>query len=130
MYLQNYLYKKFLCIKINKYASRSHFCLLFNVTKYGTVQCNYMFSVSAVSAQTVPGKWQRVLTLAGSSADVGDKPSTAGLGLSGALLTRMTPGSANSGTAQRLGANNSTHLTLAHVVDYLGEARTCSIICE
>lgn len=69
-------------------------------------------------------------TLAGSGADVGDEASTAGLWLSRALLTWLTPGSANGGTAQSLGAHNTTHLALAHLVGNLGETRTRSVVCE
>lgn len=68
--------------------------------------------------------------MAGPSADVGDEASTAGLWLSRTFLTWVTPGPANSGTAQRLSAHNATHLTLAHLVDHLREARTCSVICK
>lgn len=71
-----------------------------------------------------------MLTLACSSADVRDEASAAGLWLSRALLTRVTPGSANGGTAQCLSAHDATHLALAHLVDNLGEAWTCSVICE
>lgn len=45
-----------------------------------------------------------------------------------AHLARMTPSSANGGAAQRLGAHNTTQLTLAHLVADLCEARAGSVV--
>ena len=68
------------------------------------------------------------LTLAGSSADVGDEASTAGLGLGQAHLTGVPPGTPHGGTAQGLGAHDAAHLALTHLVVDLGEAGACSVV--
>lgn len=68
------------------------------------------------------------LTLAGPGADVGDETSAAGLRLGRADLTGVAPGSAHGGTAQRLGADDASHLALAHLVVDLGEAGTRSVV--
>lgn len=59
--------------------------------------------------------------LAGSSADVGDEASPAGVRLGGALLTGVAPRSANGGAAEGFGADDSTELALTHLVVHLGE---------
>lgn len=66
--------------------------------------------------------------LAGSGPDVGDETSSARMWLSRALLTGVAPGSANGRTAQRLGADDSTELALAHLVVHLGEARPRPVV--
>ena len=68
------------------------------------------------------------LTLAGSSADVGDEASTAGLGLGQAHLTGVPPSTPHSGTAQGLSAHDAAHLALTHLVVDLGEAGACSVV--
>lgn len=70
------------------------------------------------------------LTLAGTTADVRDEPSAAGVWLGRAHLTRMTPGPANGGTTECLGTHNATQLTLAHLVVDLCEAWASSVICK
>lgn len=59
--------------------------------------------------------------LAGSSADVGDETSPAGVRLGGALLTGVAPRSANGGATEGFGADDPTELALAHLVAHLGE---------
>lgn len=68
------------------------------------------------------------LTLAGSGADVGDEASPAGVWLGGALLTGVAPRSTNGGAAEGLGADDSTELTLAHLVVHLGETRPRPVV--
>ena len=46
----------------------------------------------------------------------------------GTLLARMAPRFAHSGAAQLFGANHALQLALAHVVTYVGEARTCPVV--
>lgn len=70
------------------------------------------------------------LTLAGTTADVRDEPSTAGVWLSRAHLTRMTPSSANGSTTECLGTHNATQLTLAHLVVDLCEAWASPVVCK
>lgn len=65
----------------------------------------------SVNSSTSPG-----LTLTSSCADVGNEAAAAGVGLGGAHLARMAPGSAHCGAAERLGADNPTELSLAHLV--------------
>jgi len=48
---------------------------------------------------------------------------------SGALLARMTPGFAYSGTAELFRTDHPLQLTLAHVVADAREARTRPVIC-
>lgn len=69
------------------------------------------------------------LTLAGTSADVWDEASSAGVRLGGALLTGVAPCSANRGTAKGFRADDSTELALAHLVAHLGETWSCPIVC-
>lgn len=68
------------------------------------------------------------LTLASSSADVGDKAPSAGLGLGRTHLTGVAPGPSDGGTAQSLGADNACQLPLAHLVVDLSETRACPVI--
>lgn len=69
------------------------------------------------------------LTLAGSSADVGDKASSAGVWLGGALLTGVAPCSANGSAAEGFGADDSTELALTHLVVHLGETWPSPVVC-
>lgn len=68
------------------------------------------------------------LTLASSSADVGDKAPSAGLRLGRTHLTGVAPGPSNGGTAQSLSADNACQLPLAHLVVDLSETRACPVI--
>lgn len=70
------------------------------------------------------------LTLTCSSADVGDEAPAAGLRLGWAHLTRMTPGSPNGGTAQRLRTDDACQLPLAHLIIDLSETWACPVICN
>lgn len=84
--------------------------------------------VGAHSVDAVPSGTQSwhglalIHILAGSSSNVGDKSSSAGVGLSGTLFTRVAPGSTNGGTAEGLGANDATELPLTHLIIDLSEA--------
>lgn len=69
------------------------------------------------------------LTLAGSSADVGDESSPAGVWLGGTLLTGVAPGSTNRCTAEGFGADDSTELALTHLVVHLCEAWSGPVVC-
>ena len=62
------------------------------------------------------------LTLARSTADVGDEASATGVRLCRAHLTGVSPCPSNGGTAQGLGAHNATQLALAHLVVDLRKA--------
>lgn len=68
------------------------------------------------------------LTLAGSSAYIGDEAPAAGVRLGRAHLTWVTPGPSNGGTTHGLGADNSTELALAHLVIHLAEAGAGAIV--
>lgn len=83
----------------------------------------------SVSVKTVCIK-ALYLTLAGSTADVGDESSAAGMRLGRTHLTRMTPGSANGGTTQCLSADDTAQLALAHLIIDLSKARTRPVVCE
>lgn len=66
--------------------------------------------------------------LAGSSANVGNETSAAGMRLGRAHLTWVTPGPSNGGTTHGLGTDNPTELALAHLVIYLAKAGTGTIV--
>lgn len=68
------------------------------------------------------------LTLASSSAYVGDEAPSAGLRLGWTHLTGVAPGPSNGGTAQGLRTHNACKLPLAHLVVDLSETRTCPVI--
>lgn len=85
--------------------------------------------VDAVTSGTQTGHCLALIhILAGSSADVGDEASPAGVRLRRALLTGMPPRSADGGAAECFGADNSTELTLAHLVVHLGETRPSPVV--
>ena len=67
--------------------------------------------------------------MAGSSADVGDEASPAGVWLGGALLTGVAPCPTNGSAAEGFGADNSTELALAHLVVHLGETWPSPVVC-
>lgn len=67
-------------------------------------------------------------TLAGSSTNVGNEASAAGVRLGRAHLTRVTPGPPNGGTTHGLGADDPAELALAHLVIYLAKAGTSTIV--
>lgn len=67
--------------------------------------------------------------MAGSSADVGDEASPAGVRLGGTLLTWVAPRSTNGGTAEGFGADDPTELALAHLVVHLGETWPSPVVC-
>lgn len=67
-------------------------------------------------------------TLAGSSANVGNETSAAGMRLGRAHLTWVTPGPSNGGTTHGLGTDDPTELALAHLVIYLAKAGTGTIV--
>lgn len=69
------------------------------------------------------------LTLTGSSADVGDEASPAGVWLGGALLTGVAPRSTNGSAAEGFGADDSTELALTHLVVHLGETWPSPVVC-
>lgn len=69
------------------------------------------------------------VTLAGPGADVGDKSSSAGVWLGGALLAGVAPCSSNGCTAECFGAHDPTELTLTHLVVHLGETRPSPVVC-
>lgn len=69
------------------------------------------------------------LTLAGSSADVGNETSSARVRLGRALLTGVAPRSTNSSAAEGFGADDSTELALTHLVVHLCETRPSPVIC-
>lgn len=69
------------------------------------------------------------LTLTGSSADVGDEASPAGVWLGGALLTGVAPRSTNGGAAEGFGADDSAELALTHLVVHLGETWPSPVVC-
>lgn len=68
------------------------------------------------------------LTLASSSAYVGDEAPSAGLRLGWTHLTGVAPGPSNGGTAQGLRTHNACKLPLAHLVVDLSETRTGPVI--
>ena len=68
------------------------------------------------------------LTLASSSAYVGDEAPSAGLRLGWTHLTGVPPGPSNGGTAQGLRTHNACKLPLAHLVVDLSETRTGPVI--
>lgn len=67
-------------------------------------------------------------TLAGSSTDVGDETSAAGVRLGRAHLARVTPGPSDGGTTHGLGADDPTELALAHLVIDLAKAGTGTVV--
>lgn len=67
--------------------------------------------------------------MTGSGADVWDEPSAAGVRLGGALLAGVTPGPADGGAAEGLGADDPAQLALAHLVVDLREARPGPVVC-
>lgn len=69
------------------------------------------------------------LTLAGSSADVGNETSSARVWLGRALLTGVAPCSANGSTAEGFGADDSTELALTHLIVHLCETWPSPVIC-
>lgn len=69
-------------------------------------------------------------TLASASAVVWYKPSSTGVRLSGAHLTRVTPRPSYCGTAQGFRADNSSELSLAHLVIHGGKARPSTVVCQ
>lgn len=69
------------------------------------------------------------LTLASSSADVGDEASSAGVWLGRALLAGVAPRSPNGCTTEGFSADDSTELTLTHLVVYLGETWPSPVVC-
>lgn len=71
-----------------------------------------------------------LLTLAGSSADVGDEASSAGVWLGGALFAGVAPSSANGSAAEGLGADDSAKLSLTHLVVHLGETWPSPVVCD
>lgn len=68
------------------------------------------------------------LTLASSSAYVGDEAPSAGLRLGWAHLAGVTPGPPSGGAAQSLCTHDACELPLAHLVVDLSETRTCPVI--
>ena len=68
------------------------------------------------------------LTLASSSAYVGDEAPSAGLRLGWTHLTGVAPGPSNGGTALGLRTHNACKLPLAHLVVDLSETRTGPVI--
>lgn len=68
------------------------------------------------------------LTLASSSAYVGDEAPSAGLRLGWTHLTGVAPGPSNGGTAQGLRTHNACKLPLAHLVVDLSETWTGPVI--
>lgn len=68
------------------------------------------------------------LTLTGSRADIWNEASAAGVGLGGAHLTGVAPGSAHRGTAECLGADNPAELSLAHLVADHSKTWACPVI--
>lgn len=69
------------------------------------------------------------LTLAGSSADVGDEAPSAGVWLGRALLTGVAPRSSNGSAAEGFCADDSTELALTHLVVHLGKAWPSPVVC-
>lgn len=69
-----------------------------------------------------------ILTLACTSADVGDETSSARVWLGRAHLTWVTPRSPDGGATQCLGAHDAAQLTLAHLVVDLCEARPGPVV--
>lgn len=79
-------------------------------------------SVDAVTSSTKTWHCLALIhILAGSSADVGDEASSAGVWLGGALLAGVAPRSANGSAAEGFGADDSTELALTHLVVHLRE---------
>ena len=68
------------------------------------------------------------LTLASSSAYVGDEAPSAGLRLGWTHLTGVAPGAADRGTAERFRADNPAELSLAHLVADHSKTWTCPVI--
>lgn len=69
------------------------------------------------------------LTLAGSSANVGDETSSAGVWLGRALLTGVAPRSTNGSAAEGFGADDATELALTHLVVHLRETWPSPVVC-
>lgn len=67
--------------------------------------------------------------MTGSSTDVGDEASPAGVRLGGALLAGVSPGPANGGAAEGFGADDPAQLALTHLVIDLREARPRPVVC-
>lgn len=99
-----------------------------------TVACRTFALVRAHSVDAVPSSAQSwhglalVHILACSSANVGDEASSTGVRLGGTLLTGMTPGTTDGGTAQRLGTHDATELPLTHLVIDLSEAGASPVV--
>lgn len=97
--------------------------------------CVLWLSSFVTARKALPGVCTRKrersnLTLACSSADVGDEASPAGVRLGGALLTGVAPRSTNGSTAEGFSADNSTELALTHLVVYLGETWPSPVVCR
>lgn len=69
-------------------------------------------------------------TLARPGAVVWYEPSPAGVGLSRAHLTGVTPRTPHRGAAQGFGAHDARQLALTHLVVHGGKARTGPVICR
>lgn len=69
------------------------------------------------------------LTLTGTSANVGDEASSAGVWLGWALLAGVAPCSSNGSAAKGLGADDSTELALTHLVVHLRETWPSPVVC-
>lgn len=70
-----------------------------------------------------------LLTLAGPGADIGNEAPAAGVWLCRAELTWEAPGTAHSGTAERLGADEARQLVLAPLGAHLAKAGPSPVIC-